>query len=172
LIFKLSRSQGSVVETVLHAFLGDNDGEWPVGPVIFDAEGNLYGTTIEGGGNDLNCLYGCGTVYQLHPESGGWSERVLYSFFGGTDGLFPFGGVIEDNAGNFYGTTYLGGASGYGTAFELDSEGNEQVLYSFTGGLDGGSPVVGLTPDGSGNLYGVAELGGTYGYGVVFEITP
>jgi uncharacterized repeat protein (TIGR03803 family) len=172
-VFKLSCSHGKVVNTILHDFVGGNDGQWPTGPLISDAHGDLYGTTIEGGGNDLNCLYGCGTVFELSRHSSGWTERVLYSFSGGNDGIFPFGGVIEDNAGNLYGTTELGGVGGgSGTVFELDSKGNETVLYSFTGGSDGADPYVGLTSDASGNLYGVTALGGTHNDGVVFEVIP
>ena len=112
----------------------------------------------------------------MSPSGSGWTENVLYSFCSQpncADGVFPWGGVIE-NAGNLYGTTYEGGSSGYGTVFELSPSGSgwtEKVLYSFQGGEDGSFPVAGLIFD-SGNLYG-ATSDGYYGCcGAVFKLTP
>ena len=103
-------------EKILHNF-NDNgkDGLTPDSNLTFDKAGNLYGTTRVGG------LYNAGTVFRLTPTTGGgWSERVLHSFNNnGKDGVNPYGGVILDSSGNVYGTTYFGGAYGYGTVFEL-----------------------------------------------------
>ena len=95
---------------------------------------------------------------------------LLYSFANGTDGGYPYGGLIQDAAGNLYGTTYYGGAYTYGTAFEL-STGPETVLHSFGNGSgDGSSPFAGLVSDKSGNFYGTTYSGGASGYGTVFEL--
>jgi uncharacterized repeat protein (TIGR03803 family) len=146
-------------EQVLYAFQGGNDGSSPSSGLIFDALGNLYGET-EGGG-----AHGGGTVFELSPNSnGGWTETVLYSFQGGNDGGGPSSGLIFDQAGNLYGTTYGGGGgtSGNGTAFELSPNGSgewtEAVLYRFLGGSDDASPQ-GLIFDQKGNLYGTAVGG-------------
>jgi len=95
---------------------------------------------------------------------------LLYSFTGGTDGGTPYGGVIMDAAGNLYGTTYVGGSSGYGTVYMLPASGNEIVLHSFTGGPDGAYPKAGLTMDRAGNLYGTTVFGG-HGFGTVFKLS-
>ena len=97
-------------ETVVYPFAGGTDGAYPgYGNVAFDSAGNLYGTTTGGG------AYGMGTVYELMPSNGGWTEKVLYSFSGGSDGWRPWGAVTLDSAGNLYGTTYYGGGTGCGT---------------------------------------------------------
>lgn len=155
----------------IHSFRG-TDGSSPQGGVIFDAAGNLYGTTIAGGANQA------GTVFEMAPLAGGsWAERVLYSFlFNGQDGYGPKGGVILDATGNFYGTTVFGGAYGYGTVFELTPSGRtwvEKVLYSFvSNGKDGVQPAAGLILDPAGNLYGTTCSGGAFGSGTVFELSP
>jgi uncharacterized repeat protein (TIGR03803 family) len=95
---------------------------------------------------------------------------ILYNFAGPPDGANPFAGVVRDAAGNLYGTTYTGASSDYGTVFKVDPSGNETVLYSFTGGDDGGSPVGGVVRDTAGNLYGTTQYGGAYGYGAVFKV--
>jgi len=145
--------------TVLYSFTG-GDGSHPRASLIADAAGNLYGTTINGGANDA------GTVFQLTPSR---TLNVLYSFTGGSDGALPWAGMIADAAGNLYGTTYSGGASGQGTVFQLDPSGTQTVLYSFTGGNDA-SPWAGLIADAAGNLYGTTEGGD--GPGEVFQLTP
>ncbi len=155
---------------ILHRFTGGADGEDVPSGLIFDTAGNLYGTTFYGGSG------GNGTVFELTPNSdGSWTESVLYNFTGGTDGGNPFAGVIFDQAGNLYGTTYHGGA-GYGTVFELtpnqDGGWTENVLYSFTGGSDGNEPVGGVIFDAVGNLHGTTTWGGAAGLGTVFELTP
>ena len=159
-------------ETLLHTFLG-SDGQAPADGMIFDAVGNLYGETFAGG------QYGYGSVFKLSPNANGtWTESVLYSFTGGNDGQDPVGGLVFDHAGNLYGVTALGGASRFGTVFELSLSGgqwSETVLYAFTGAADGGQPFGGLAIDSAGNLYGTTSVGGLRSYGqagVVFEITP
>src|ERR1035441_7480755 len=135
-------------ERVLLNFNGQ-DGRLPQAGLIFDAAGNLYGTT-EGGGTGSNCgAFGCGTVFELTPAAGGgWTETVLHNFNNnGTDGDGPYAGLIFDAAGNLYGTTTTGGAYVGGTVFELTPNGSggwtEKVLYSFcsqTNCTDGVSP--------------------------------
>jgi uncharacterized repeat protein (TIGR03803 family) len=125
IVFELTPAgDGSWTETVLHTFVGTPDGEQPLAPVIFDAAGNLYGTTAYGG------IYEGGTGFELTPNAeGGWTETVLYSFCSQndcTDGSLPVGGLVLDAAGSLYGTTYLGGTyqctlqpPGCGTVFKL-----------------------------------------------------
>ncbi|MGA2905131.1 MAG: choice-of-anchor tandem repeat GloVer-containing protein [Candidatus Korobacteraceae bacterium] len=162
---------GSWTETVLHSF-NDNgtDGALPAAGLIFDAAGNLYGTTNAGG------TYDAGTVFKLAPTGdGSWTETVLHNFGNGTDGALPAAGLIFDAAGNLYGTTEVGGFYGDGTVFELTPNGSggwtEQVLFSFNL-ADGWYPYAGLILDAAGNLYGTTYTGGTYTYGTVFELTP
>jgi len=172
LVFKLSPS-GQF--TVLYAFSGGGDGSLPNGGLILDSAGNLYGTTNEGG-------LGAGVIYKLDPSG---QETVLYSFPGGVYGANPFGGVIRDAAGNLYGTTandgqLANGDQGEGVVFELDAAGNYTVLYTFTGGADGGAPEAGVVLDAAGNLYGTTNDGGTpereigcgTGCGVVYKLAP
>jgi len=153
--------------TVLYSFT-QADGEYPSGGLIFDAHGDLFGTTSNGG------AYGNGVVFELIPSSdGSWTEKVLYSFTDNSgDGANPETGVVMDNAGNLYGTTEAGGNNpGDGTVFELKHSGSgwtESILYSFTGGADGGRPFAGLTIH-DGKLYGTTVAGGS-GEGVVFEL--
>ena len=161
-------------ETVIYRFAGGSDGANPqYANLVFDAAGNLYGTTSSGGASGL------GTVYQLTPSNGGWTESVLYSFAGGSDGSQPWGGVIFDQADKLYGTTYEGGGGcngfGCGTVFELTPSGSgwtESVLYSFQGKSDGGNSFAGLVADPSGNLYGSTAFGGSGAGGAVFELSP
>ncbi len=157
-------------ETVLYRFTGGSDGSNPgAGELTFDQAGNIYGTTGYGG------LSGNGTVFELAPSNGGWTESVLYDF-SGKNGSQPTSGVIFDSVGNLYGTTWGGGADGAGTAFELTylagSGWTESFLYSFTGGNDGGGVYAGLIFDQSGNLYGTTAAGGSGKGGTVFELTP
>ena len=162
---------GGWTESVVYSFTGGADGGNPVYvDLIFDAAGNLYGTTASGGTSNL------GTVFELTPTNGGgWTEHVLYSFAGGLDGAYPYSGLVFDGAGNLYGTTSGGGASGAGTVFELtpgtSGQWTEAVIHSFNG-KDGKSPEGGLTFDGKGRLYGATLEGGNQGVGVVFRLTP
>ena len=146
---------------VLHNFTNGADGGNPYGGVTLDSKGNLYGTASGGGAS------GAGVVFKI-DKSG--NEIVLYSFTGGADGGYPFGSVIIDSKGNLYSTTQGGGASGAGVVFKIDKSGNETVLYSFTGGADGGYPLGGVIRDSAGNLYGTTNGGGASGAGVVYKI--
>jgi len=156
---------------VLYKFTGGADGSQPEAGLILDTSGNLYGTTPQGG------AFGDGVVFKLTKNSdGSWTEGVLYSFAGGTDGATPYAEVTFDASGNLYGTTYSGGASSAGTVFQLvpnsDGTWTESVLYSFTGGSDGANPYAGVILDATGTLYGTTYGGGTQGLGVVYKLTP
>jgi len=157
IIYKLDTS-GSL--TVLHSF-GGLDGSDPVAGVVGDSAGNFYGTTYFGGATNA------GVVYQLDASG---HLHVLYSFTGGDDGSNPQSGVIRDKAGNLYGTTYYGGAAGAGAVYKLDTSGHQTVLYSFTGGADGGNPVGGVISDSAGNLFGTTYYGGSANMGVVYKL--
>jgi uncharacterized repeat protein (TIGR03803 family) len=170
---------------VLHFFRG-KDGAQPNGALIFDSAGNLYGTTVLGGENDVCHNGGCGTVFELTPGTGGqWTETVLWSFTGmNYDGANPQAGLVFDSAGNIYGTTFYGGTAcenphnffTCGMVFELspgtNGEWTETVVHDFGGYSDGIWPEGGLTFDTSGNLYGTTNEGGAANYGVVFECSP
>ena len=161
-VFKVTPSG---TETVLHAFAKTGtDGQTPYAGLIQGSDGNLYGTTYFGG------AHGFGTVFKVTP---GGTETVLYSFAGGNDGEHPYAGVIQGSDGNFYGTTYQGGASGYGTVFKLTPSGIETVLYTFAGGSsDGAYPEAGVIQGSDGNFYGSTLQGGASGLGLVFKLTP
>ena len=150
-------------ETLLYTCRGSKrDGGTPVGGVAPDGEGNLYGTTIAGGSSGGDA--GNGVVFKLNIST---KTYTVVHTFTGPDGSQPTAAPLPDGKGNFYGTTYVGGAHGYGTVWELNSAGTLITLYSFTGGMDGAYPM-----DSSGNLYGAATGGGQYGWGTLFEITP
>lgn len=166
-IFKLDSSGH---ETILLTFNGTN-GSQPYGALALDGKGNLYGTTYGGGNlNDCNQGFGCGIVFKLKPDG---QEPILNVFTGESGGWGPVAGLLRDKKGNLYGTAALGGEGTdcCGVAFEVTPNGVENVLHTFTDGADGGSPDTDLTEGTNGNLYGGAQ-GGTYGYGVIFEITP
>ena len=171
MVYKLTPNpDGSWTMSELYQFTGGADGAAPQGDLIFDAAGNLYGTTV-----NLFGGVGAGVVFKLTPNPDGtWTESVLYSFTGGADGGYPYGGVIMDAAGNLYGTTYSGGTSSAGTVFKLtpnpDGTWTESVLHSFTGGADGANPQAGLIFDAASDLYGTTPSGGAGG-GVVFKLT-
>ena len=153
--------------TVLHPFGGGNDGANPDGTIVFDSAGNLYGTTLNGG------AYGNGTVWELTPSGGSWTETILYNFTGGSDGANPTG-VVLDSAGNLYGTTASGGIDDNGTVFELTRSGSgwtKTTLYTFQSVPGGGDPQ-GVIVDEAGNLYGGTARGGAYGSGTVYELSP
>jgi uncharacterized repeat protein (TIGR03803 family) len=167
-------------ETVLYNFCAQNncaDGAQPMAGLVFDQNGNLYGSTVEGG-VVKNCYNGCGVVFKLTPKG---KETVLYTFCPQNncfDGRNPAAGLVFDRKGNLYGTTELGGAGG-GTVFELTPKGKETVLYSFCAQnncTDGSNPAAGLIFDTKGNLYGTTVSGGIYRgsdeVGVVFKLTP
>jgi hypothetical protein len=182
-------------EKVLYTFTGRGDGAIPVGGLLLDQAGNVYGTASSGG--SPACIYylnvvGCGVAFELSPTSnGGWTEKILYNFQGGLDGAFPASDLIPDKQGNLYGTTSGGGGVGCnglgcGTAFRLTrhpgGQWTETVLHRFQGGTDGAYPN-GLTFDHFGNLYGTTYSGGVPGpncdtqfhpggCGIVFELSP
>jgi len=172
-VFKLSpNADGTWTRTVIHGFaLGNTDGQLPLGGVVFDNSGNLYGTTCEGGS------IGYGTVFQLKPQSdGSWTESVLYSFQGGTDGSCPYAGVTFDGASNnLYGTasdSSLTCPPACGTVFELQrNQGWKfKVIYSFSGGTDGSQPFAGVIWARPDTLYGTTETGGMLAGGTVFQL--
>jgi uncharacterized repeat protein (TIGR03803 family) len=159
-------------EKVLHAFQGgSSDGSAPLGGLIADAGGNLYGTTGAGGSFEY------GTVFEMTPKG---KETILYAFQGGdSDGMEPWGNLVMDSSGNLYGATYSGGGDGCfsmhgcGTAFRLAPGGAETVMHIFQGNSsDGGNPEGGLIIDPAGNLYGTTFMGGASNLGTVFEISP
>jgi uncharacterized repeat protein (TIGR03803 family) len=173
-------------ETILHDFDRGADGADPDSVLLFDSQGNLYGTTAAGGNGECGGT-GCGTVFELSPQPGGsWKETVLYAFCslsGCADGEAPgTGPLVRDAHGNLYGTTYFGGAhrncngDACGVVFRLDTSGKETVLYSFTGGAGGAFPLAGLVMDATGALYGTTQGGGDPscidGCGTVFKIIP
>lgn len=195
----ISSASAEWKEKVLYSFQGGADGATPVGGVVFDKQGNLYGATQHGGNDNCSPMAACGTVYQLAPQKdGSWTETVLYVFKGKAfnDGEYPEGGLIADFAGNLYGTTGYGGSgdcvlagstAGCGTVFELSppqQKGDawtETILYSFPTAKQGYVPSGDLVFDQSGNLYGATIYGGGKGTtcdafyqycGAVFELSP
>jgi uncharacterized repeat protein (TIGR03803 family) len=219
-VFEEKRSGSWWTESVIYSFTGGNDGTNPPAGVTVDAHGNLYGTTSFGG------AHGVGVVYELSPSGSGWTQTVLYTFRGRRDGQYPVGGVVLDQAGNLYGTTFDGGVNGGGTVYELSPSGtgwkfttlhsfsgayggpynkltlaNGNIygfteaeganglgsvfklspakrgwtftdLYDFVGGSDGAQPYGSVAVDSDGNVFGTANTGGSWNQGVVFEITP
>jgi uncharacterized repeat protein (TIGR03803 family) len=182
-VYELSPGSGGWTESLLYSF-GAN-GYFPVGNLLFDAAGNLYGATYLGG--DLSCDpqgYGCGTVFRLTPTRGGWKENVLYSFMGPPkDGDYPATQQLAfDSKGRLYGATLHGGGTGCslygcGSVFRLihsHTGWNETLIHTFGGGLNGLTPISGLTFDQAGNAYGVTGAGGetTCQCGVVYKLVP
>ena len=154
-------------QTVLYAFTGKTDGGGPNAALIQDADGNLYGTTKNGGVPTCYVSFGCGVIFKLDTSN---HETVLYRFTDGIDGKMPTG-LVADSAGNFYGTTYDGGTYGIGAIFKLDQSGVLTVLYSFPGGADSSDPTGHLIMDRAGNLYGTTyAVFDSQGYGVVFKL--
>jgi len=168
-------SNGTWSEKTLLSFDGGPGGSTPVGGVVFDSKGNLYGTTKLGGHN------GVGVVYELTPSnSGNWTEIVLHNFGSSADGAYPVGNIAIDSGGNIFGTTEGGGAFGNGTevqggtVFELALNAGiwrERVLHSFGGGSDGNVPKGGVILDTHGHAYGTTYAGGADGEGTVFAIS-
>jgi uncharacterized repeat protein (TIGR03803 family) len=189
-------------EKVLYSFQGIPDGALPIGGVVFDKQGNLYGATQGGGSDSCRSANECGTVFQLVPpakQGDPWTETVLYVFKGNAsnDGATPFGGLVIDSFGNLYGTTGYGGTGdctllgsklGCGTVFELSppvTKGGawtETILYSFPTAQQGYLPNGDLVFDGAGNLYGATMFGGGKGMtcdsfyggscGAAFKLSP
>jgi uncharacterized repeat protein (TIGR03803 family) len=189
-VFELSPSGSGWTETILYSFNGGADGLTPAATLVFDAEGNLYGTTAGTGQLGTDTLFQ-GTVFQLSPTpGGGWAHKVLHEFTGGKDGYLPTGALTLDSAGNLYGTAVYGGdlscggppqPAGCGLAFKLERTASggwaEIVLHAFTGNNAEGHPEGSLAWDAAGNLYGRAFYGGiecqSYGQcGILYRLTP
>jgi hypothetical protein len=182
-VFELSNSGGGWKYQVIYTFQGLPDGYSPMSTLTLDKAGNVYGTTSAGG------KYYGGTVFEVSPGTGGWTEKLIYEFSSGTNnqGNNPEGGVIFDAAGNLYGTTMGGGNyggicsnGGCGTVFELSSNGSggwtKSLIFRFNG-PDGYVPAGDFVSDSSGNLYGITMAGGklhpvcgSSGCGVVYEL--
>lgn len=150
-------------ETVLYSFGNSGDGQNPQASLIQASDGNFYGTTDAGGAT------GEGTVFEITPAG---VETVLHSFGNSGDGDHPQAGLIQGSDGNFYGTTYDGGANDDGTVFKITPAGMETVLYSFGSSGDGYTPAGGLIQGSDGNFYGTTSSGGAHSFGTVFKITP
>jgi uncharacterized repeat protein (TIGR03803 family) len=167
-----------VTAQILYSFGGTStDAMGPSGVLIQGSDGNFYGTTFSGGLAECShgaatgdpAVIGCGTVFKISPTG---EETVLHLFgAAAADGANPEV-LIQGSDGNFYGTTASGGANNAGTVFKLTLEGVETILYSFTGGSDGGRPAGGLVQGTDGNLYGTTANGGTNNAGTVFKLTP
>ena len=194
-VFELSppaQKGGAWTETVLYSFQSGKDGYLPNGDLVFDSAGNLYGATAFGGGYGTTCnafYQYCGSVFELSPpkkQGGVWTEKILHSFKGGSDGANPNGALVLDGKGVIYGTTYGGGVNcpynsgmGCGTVFKLapprrqGGSWTETMVHRFKAISDGILPAAGLTPDGRGNFYGTTELGGAGNEeGTVFKLAP
>jgi uncharacterized repeat protein (TIGR03803 family) len=171
IVYKISPTG---TETILYTFTGGADGAWPFGGLVLDAQGNLYGGTNGGGASSGGC---CGVLYKISPTG---TEKVLYTFTGYADGNSPQDRLLRDSHGNLFGTALFGGSayslSGFGTVFQLTTAGVYKVLYTFTGGSDGGQSLAELVRDKLGNFYGTTALGGDLscnggaGCGVVFKL--
>jgi uncharacterized repeat protein (TIGR03803 family) len=189
-VFKLTADAGGAwKESVLHNFHGyPMDGSVPYGGLVFDKNGNLYGTTSEGGSYGCVNTLSCGTVYELVPNSSGqWTETIMHSFAGGAnDGGHPTRAPVLDQNGNLFGSTLAGGDPAYcgfgcGTAYELSPSGtgwNFTLLYSFLPTGKAGYPASALVMDAVGNLYGTTNNGGGGGWcltgpacGAAFELS-
>ncbi|MGD1020635.1 MAG: choice-of-anchor tandem repeat GloVer-containing protein [Verrucomicrobiia bacterium] len=148
--------------TTLHGFTGGADGGYPLGGVIQGSDGNLYGTTSQGGANSS------GTVFQITSDG---TFTTLYSFPGGTNGAIPKAGLVQATDGNFYGTTSIGGSNTYGTVFSISSNGAFTSIYQFTR-ADGRYPAAALIQSFSdGYFYGTTPFGGDRGYGTAFKVS-
>jgi hypothetical protein len=198
-VYEMSPPQakgGAWTYTVLYSFKGGKDGYLPMGNLVFDANGNLYGATYYGGGYGI-CDQGiypyCGTIFELSPPKArgdAWTEKVLYSFKSGTDGADPNGNLVFDKKGGLYGTTFFGGNQGCpqdggvgcGTVFKLSPPATEghgwgyEVLYRFNNGPqsvqgDGVNPAAGVVLGKDGVIYGTTERGVTYD-GTLFALSP
>jgi uncharacterized repeat protein (TIGR03803 family) len=177
-VFELSPSgNGGWTESVLYNFGGSNDGLAPNCDLVFDKDGNLYGTTTSGGNRKGN--FRAGTAFKLSPSQNGWIETILHSFYGlGLNASDPVGGLVMDSEGNIYGAAKFGGTYGAGAVYELRLKNGvykEHVIHSFNT-YDGWEPSSGLVMDSSGNLYGTTYLGGAVssncpaGCGAVFKL--
>jgi len=176
-VYQLTPSNGGWSESIIYTF-GEHDPSQPVGGVVFDQAGNLYGTTRFGGAG-----FGYGAVFQLTPSGQGWTENTLYEFQGGADQGNPQTSLIIDSSGNLYGTTpwFLYGNDDGGTVYEISPSGGGwtyTLLYDFPSAYEGAGWVSPVTMDKDGNLYGTTSYEGitggvcVYGCGTVFKLTP
>jgi uncharacterized repeat protein (TIGR03803 family) len=164
----------SLGESILYSFTNyDADGSFPMGTLVMDAKGNLYGTTYAGGVHDL------GIVFKLSPpakQGEGWKRTTLHQFSGGLDGAHPSTGLVMDSQGNLYGTTYQGiGKTQYGTVFMISNARpiNLTTLHTFAGPPnDGAHPAGALAVDALGNLYGITQEGGNSNLGTLYKLSP
>ena len=147
--------------SVIYSFTGGNDGGHPQDALAQGADGNLYGTTFDGGGTDN------GTIFKI--TTNGFLTGLVS--LDGPNGDLPYSGLTPGTDGNFYGTTYQGGTSGRGTVYKMTPGGSLTTLYSFTGGNDGGSVSGGLTLGPDGSFYGTTFKGGTLNKGTLFKIS-
>ena len=164
-VFRISNLSGVPKENVVYTFAGASDGANPAASLLEAADGNLYGTTYQGG------LTYTGTVFRIANPTNLPTESVIYSFIT-SDGSDPQS-LIQASDGNLYGTTIGGGSSNAGTVFKISNlrtVPTETVIYSFTGGTDGGYPSS-LIQASDGNLYGMTSVGGSDGTGTVFRIS-
>jgi uncharacterized repeat protein (TIGR03803 family) len=172
-VYEMSPTQsGQWRFTTLYAFKDSPDGALPYGGLVFDKAGNLYGTTYYAGAHDL------GTVYKLTRNGTTWSESVLYSFKGGTDGANPISSLVADSSGNLYGTTSEAGAStcGCGVIFKMTRGATgkwaESVVYRFPGSPDPGFAYNGMISGSGGTFYGATVHGGGTNDGTIYQFTP
>lgn len=186
-VFKLTPSGSTYTESVLYRFKGLSDGRYPRAGLLTGSSGVFYGLTEQGGAKKGT---GNGTVFELKPNGSTYTEKVLYSFQGGSDGSDPDDtpGLVADKNGNLYGTTAHGGGAsacsgGCGTAFKLTPSGSgftESVVYAFQGGSDGMNPYGSVAIDSKGKLLGPTYYGGSgpcevssqTGCGTIFSVTP
>jgi uncharacterized repeat protein (TIGR03803 family) len=179
-VFELTPSGNSWTESVLYTFAGGADGAGPLAGLIEDNSGNLYGTTASGGPS-IHCPGGCGTVFELSPSGGSWTENVIYFFkppHHNGDGAYPQSNLLLDSNGNLWGTTPEGGpkicGGGCGAVFELTpSHGvkwDENQFIRFQGARHGAFPSGGLISDGSGTFYGVTAGAGGDNCGVIYQL--
>ena len=171
--FELAKSGGTWKETVLHTFdnIGGDDGSYPYGRLDFDATGNLYGTTQQGG------KFGGGVIFQLKKSGSNFTYHVLHSFATSASNSYqPYGGMVVDKTnGYLYGTTYYGGVIwNAGAVYQLREVSGVwiySVIYNFLGDSLGQYPYGDLATDSAGNLYGTTYSGGSFDVGEVFKLT-
>lgn len=189
-VFKLTPAGSTYAYRVLYRFKDDRDGAWPIGPVIVDKAGVIYGATQYGAAYACAAnTEGCGTVYSLTPSGSQYTEKILYVFKGGRDGLLPGAGLAIDSNGALYGTTTAGGGAGsigVGTVFKLTPSGSgydERVIHAFGGRRDGLYPSAPVIVEPNGAVDGTTLYGGSgdaectvEGFkgncGLVFRLTP
>jgi uncharacterized repeat protein (TIGR03803 family) len=175
-VYKLTpNGSGGFSETIIYNFTQQGDGGFPLAPLTISAAGNLYGTTLLGGVNNMS------TVFELSPSGAAWKETVLYNFGSPPDGSRP-SGVVFDAQGNLWGTTQNGGSGcntpGCGTVFKLKPQSSgfwkETIFHQFESADDGSQSLGNVLVDAAtGHVYGTTQYGGgRYGYGTIFQVGP